>query len=212
VGAPGNVGVYKNEQFATIMRMNPDGSDLEIFAAGVRDSVGFAWDPQTAELWFTDNGRDWLGNHLPPDELNHAPTAGLNFGFPYVFGQNVPDPDYFSRAPAGAKFEPAALDLEAHVAPLGLRFYTGTMFPASYRGQIFVAEHGSWNSTTPVGYRVVLIRMANGRAVSQEVFAQGWLQARSAWGRPVDVLVMPDGALLVSDDRAGTVYRISYGG
>lgn len=210
VGAPGNIGEWDDERFATILRMNADGTGLEIFARGVRDTVGFDWDPATGELWFTDNGRDWLGDDLPPDELNHAPSAGLHFGFPYRFGQDRLDPEFGPRLPAGLQTVTAALDLPAHVAPLGMRFYTGTMFPQQYLGQVFIAEHGSWNRSTPDGYRIILVRMQGGRAVSWEVFAEGWLQARSAWGRPVDVIVMPDGALLVSDDRAGAVYRISY--
>ena len=211
VGAPSNVGEYQDERFATMMRMNPDGSDLEVFARGIRNTVGFDWDPATGELWFTDNGRDWLGDDLPPDELDHAASPGLHFGFPYRFGQNQPDPEYGKRIPAGLSTIPAAFDLPAHVAPLGMRFYNGTMFPEQYRGDVFIAEHGSWNRTTPIGYRISLVRMVAGQAVSYEVFAQGWLDARSAWGRPVDVMVMPDGSLLVSDDRGDAVYRISYG-
>jgi glucose/arabinose dehydrogenase len=210
VGAAGNVGEWPDERFATIMRMNADGSGLEIFARGVRNTVGFDWDPATGDLWFTDNGRDWLGDDLPPDELNHAAAAGLHFGFPYRFGQNQSDPDFGPRLPAGLQTVPAALDLPAHVAALGMRFYDGSMFPEEYRAQVFIAEHGSWNRSTPDGYRVIVVHMKDGRAVSSEVFAEGWLQARSAWGRPVDVMVMLDGALLVSDDRAGAVYRISY--
>ena len=211
VGAASNVGVYEDERFATMMRMNPDGSGLEIFARGIRNTVGFDWDPETGELWFTDNGRDWLGDDIPPDELNHAPLPGLHFGFPYRFGQNQPDPEYGDKIPAGLVTVPAALDLPAHAASLGMRFYNGGMFPEQYQGNVFIAEHGSWNRTTPIGYRISLVRMEAGRAVSYEVFAQGWLEARSAWGRPVDVLVMPDGSLLVSDDRGDAVYRISYG-
>ena len=191
------------------MQMNPDGSNLQVFAAGIRNSVGFDWDPVTGELWFTDNGRDWLGDDLPPDELNHAPRAGLNFGYPYYYGDNVPDPE-FKQHPDPANLVIPARKLGAHVAALGMKFYTGKMFPAEYRNQIFIAEHGSWNRTSQVGYRISLVRLQDGRAISYEPFATGWLQSIATWGRPVDVLVMPDGALLVSDDRANQVYRISY--
>lgn len=208
-GAPCNICASQDERFATIMRMNTDGSGLEIFARGVRNTVGFDWDPGKHELWFTDNGRDWLGDDAPPDELNHAARQGQHFGYPYYYGDNIADPE-FKEHPDAAVFTPPAQKLGAHAAALGMRFYTGKMFPAEYQNQIFIAEHGSWNRTSPTGYRITLVRLQDGRPVSYEVFAQGWLQDIDAWGRPVDVLVMPDGALLVSDDRANAVYRISY--
>ncbi len=211
VGAPCNVCERDDERYASLMRMNADGTDLEVFASGIRNTVGFDWDPKTGELWFTDNGRDWLGDDKPPDELNRAPEAGLHFGFPYVHGKAIPDPKY-GRKGFPARFTPPARELGPHVAALGMRFYTGDMFPPAYRGQIFIAEHGSWNRTTPVGYRITLVKVEGDKAVSYEVFAEGWLQGRKAWARPVDVLVMPDGALVVSDDKAGAVYRISYEG
>jgi glucose/arabinose dehydrogenase len=211
VGAPCNACVPPSPDYAALHRMNPDGSGLELYASGIRNTVGFDWDPVTGELWFTDNGRDFLGENLPPDELNIAPGPGLNFGFPHCYGKNVPDPDL---NPGGSctGYVPAALPLPAHVASLGMRFYTGDMFPDDYKNQVFIAEHGSWNRVVPTGYRVSLVRRENGIPVSYEIFAEGWLQGRSAWGRPVDVLVMPDGALLVSDDQAGAVYRITYTG
>jgi len=209
VGAPCNVCENADERFATIMRMNPDGSDLEVFARGVRNSVGRDWHPSTGELWFTDNGRDLLGDDRPPDELNRAPQAGLHFGFPYCHGGDIPDPQY-GRERLCSEFTPPARRLGPHVAAIGMRFYTGTMFPEEYRNQVMIAEHGSWNRSVPIGYRVTLVRLEGNRAVSYEPFAEGWLQGREAWGRPADVLVMPDGALLVSDNRAGAVYRISY--
>jgi glucose/arabinose dehydrogenase len=210
VGAPCNVCESADERFASILRMRADGSGLELFASGVRNSVGFDWHPSTRELWFTDNGRDWLGDDLPPDELNRAPKGGLHFGFPYRHGANLPDPDLARRAPA-REFAPPARELGAHVAALGMRFYTGTMFPPAYRGQVFIAEHGSWNRSRPIGYRLSVVTLDGDRAVSYETFADGWLQGGTAWGRPVDVLVAPDGALLVSDDRAGAIYRITWG-
>jgi glucose/arabinose dehydrogenase len=209
VGAPCNVCEREDPRYASIMRMNRDGSALEVFASGVRNTVGFDWRPATRELWFTDNGRDWLGDDAPPDELNRAPAPNLHFGFPYIHGADIPDPEYGRKGkPAG--FTPPALELGPHVAALGMRFYAGEMFPESYRGNIFIAEHGSWNRKAPVGYRVTRVRLAGDEPRSYEVFAEGWRADGGAWGRPVDVLVMPDGALLVSDDKAGALYRISY--
>ncbi|HBA71623.1 MAG: sorbosone dehydrogenase [Geobacteraceae bacterium GWC2_55_20] len=209
VGAPCNVCEEKDPRFASIMRMLPDGSKLEIFAGGVRNTVGFDWHPQTGELWFTDNGRDWLGDNQPPDELNRAPTAGLHFGFPYRHGRDISDPEFGKRGRNRDLVAPE-MELGPHVASLGMRFYSGSMFPQEYRNQIFIAEHGSWNRSTPDGYRITLVRLKNSRAVSYETFASGWLRDGAARGRPVDVQVMPDGSLLVSDDKAGAIYRISY--
>jgi glucose/arabinose dehydrogenase len=211
VGAPCNVCKPDDERFATIMRMNPDGSRVEVFAHGVRNSVGFDWHPETGELWFTDNGRDRLGDDRPPDELNHAPRAGLHFGFPYCHGGDIPDPDYGTER-ACKEFMPPAQRLGPHVASIGMRFYTGSSFPEQYRNGIFIAEHGSWNRSEKIGYRVTFVELDGGEAIGYEPFAQGWLQGEDAWGRPSDLLVMPDGSLLVSDDRVGAVYRISYGG
>lgn len=208
VGAPCNV-CESDPRFATIMRMKPNGDGLEIFASGVRNTVGFDWHPDTKELWFTDNGRDWMGDNMPPDELNCAPRAGLHFGFPYCHGKNIKDPKY-SAGKSCDIFTPPAMELGPHVAPLGMRFYTGSMFPEEYRNQILIAEHGSWNRSVPIGYRITLVRLKGNNAVKYDTFADGWLQGGNTWGRPVDLLVMPDGAVLVSDDRANAVYRISY--
>ncbi|WP_298435418.1 sorbosone dehydrogenase family protein [Geobacter sp.] len=209
VGAPCNVCEEKDPRFATIMRMDPDGSHLEIFARGVRNTVGFDWHPRTGELWFTDNGRDWMGDDLPPDELNRAPRAGLHFGFPFWHGRDIPDPTYGKKRPR-SDFVPPEMELGPHVAALGMRFYTGTMFPGGYRNQIFIAEHGSWNRSVRIGYRITLVRLKGDRAVSYETFAEGWLRDGTVRGRPVDLQVMPDGSMLVSDDKAGAIYRISY--
>ena len=210
IGAPCNVCEPK-EGYGVIQRLDAAaGAKRETFARGVRNSVGFDWDPRTRELWFTDNGRDMLGNDVPADELDHAPKAGMNFGFPYCHAGDVPDPQFGKKQSCGA-FTPPAQKLGAHVASLGMRFYTGDTFPQQYRGAIFIAEHGSWNRTPKSGYRVSVVTLgADGKVQRYEPFAEGWLQGDSASGRPVDVIVAPDGALLVSDDSAGAVYRIDY--
>ena len=217
VGGPCNVCDRADEdpRYASITRMNPDGSDLEVFASGIRNSVGFDWHPATSELWFTSNGRDGLGDETPPDVLNLADRQGLHFGFPYCHAGDIPDPQFGEARPC-TDFVPPALGLGPHVAALGMRFYTGDMFPERYRNQIFIAEHGSWNRSPEAGhtgYRLMVVHLDGDRPVEYEVFADGWLQDdNTAWGRPVDVLVMPDGALLLADDGAGVIYRISYSG
>jgi len=208
VGAPCNI-CEPEDPYASILRMKPDGSSLEIFARGVRNTVGFDWNPENGELWFTDNGRDWLGDDMPPDELNRATGPGMHFGYPYFHGGDIRDPEYGEGRSPGDYMYPE-MRLGPHVASLGMRFYDGDMFPDEYRGNIFIAEHGSWNRSVPIGYRVTLVRLDGGKAVSYEVFAEGWKEKMNGWGRPVDVLVMPDGSLLVSDDRKGVIYRISY--
>ena len=218
VGAPGNIvnreieenGKPAEPRYATIERVNLDGTGLETFARGVRNSVGITWHPETKEMWFTDNGRDMLGDDRPPCELNRAAVPGLHFGYPYCHGGDLADPQYGAARPC-SEFEAPAKKLGAHVAPLGLKFYTGDMFPATYKGSILIAEHGSWNRSIPVGYRIMQVKLdASGKATTYEPFIEGWLQRGKAWGRPVDVLVMPDGALLISDDSAGVIYRVSY--
>jgi glucose/arabinose dehydrogenase len=210
VGAPCNI-CEPDSRHGLISRVRPDGSGYEVFARGVRNSVGFDWDPRTRDLWFTDNGRDELGDDLPSDELNHAPKPEMHFGYPYCHQGDTADPE-FGRKRACSEFSPPAVKLGSHVAALGMRFYTGTQFPAEYRNNIFIAEHGSWNRSKKIGYRIARVVVEGGRVVNHEVFAEGWLQGESAWGRPVDVEVMPDGSLLVSDDRAGAIYRIAYRG
>lgn len=208
VGAPCNI-CDPDRPYASILRFSPTGDRWEIFASGVRNTVGFDWHPETRDLWFTDNGRDLLGDNLPPDELNHAPRKGMHFGYPYCHGKTIPDPEFGAGRDCG-KYTPPAMELGPHVASLGMRFYTGAMFPSEYRNQIFIAEHGSWNRTVPIGYRVSLVRLKGGRAISYESFAKGWLQDGRGWGRPVDIQQMPDGSILVSDDRLGAIYRIHY--
>ena len=214
VGAPCNVcdNEESDPRFASILSMQPDGSDIQVYARGIRNSVGFAWHPETQELWFTNNGRDRLGDSQPSDTLNHAPESGLHFGFPFCHQGNIQDPDFNARS--CDEFRPPAKKLGPHVASLGMRFYTGDMFPSMYHHQIFIAEHGSWNRTPEAGhtgYRLTVATLNGNRVTGYEVFAEGWLDASNeAWGRPVDVQVMPDGALLVSDDQVGAIYRIFY--
>ncbi len=212
VGAPCNIcdAHKQNPKYNTIMRMDADGSNLEMYATGIRNTVGFTWHPTTKELWFTDNGRDMMGDDIPADELNHAPQQGMDFGYPYCHAGDVKDPIYGNEHPCGDFVAPVQ-KLGPHVAALGLKFYTGNMFPPEYKNQIFIAEHGSWNRTVPIGYRITLVKLdANGKALSYEVFADGWHDGNDSWGRPVDVLELPDGSLLVSDDKNDAVYRISY--
>jgi glucose/arabinose dehydrogenase len=211
IGAPCNICAVTDS--GIIARMNPDGSDLETYAQGIRNSVGFDWHPVTGKLWFTDNNRDMLGDDTPPGELNQAEEAGLHFGFPFCHGTNVvePEPELAALGSCAASMAPAQ-ELGPHVAPLGMAFYTGIMFPQAYSNQVFIAEHGSWNRNEKIGYRVSLVQLdeAGTKAVSYEPFAEGWLHDGKVNGRPVDVLVAPDGSLLVSEDKHGAIYRISY--
>jgi len=208
VGAPCNI--CNEPGFSQIRRIFADGSGDIVYAGGVRNSVGLAFHPETGELWFTDNGRDRMGDDLPADELNHAPRAGMDFGYPWCHQGDTLDPE-FGKDKSCADYTPPALLLDPHVAALGLMFYTGRMFPAGYHNQLFIAQHGSWNRSEKVGCNVVLVRFdEQGNALGQELFASGWLQGDNCWGRPNDVIQMPDGSLLVSDDKAGAIYRISY--
>lgn len=213
VGAPCNICDPEEPIYASITRMNADGSDMEVFASGIRNTVGFTWHPETKALWFTDNGRDMMGDDIPPCEFNTAPTAGMHFGYPYCHGGTIKDPEFGDKKPC-ADFTQPVQNLNAHVAPLGVKFYTGSMFPAEYKNQAFIAEHGSWNRTKKSGHLVSLVKLEDGKAVGYETFAEGWLNhdTQEAWGRPVDVLVLQDGSMLVSDDKGGMIYRISYSG
>lgn len=213
VGAPCNVcdKSTTDERYASITRMNPDGSDFEVYAHGIRNTVGFAWHPLTHDLWFTDNGRDNLGDDVPNDELNKADKKDMHFGFPYCHAGDVPDPEY-GKGHACINYTPPVQKLAPHAAALGMKFYTGNMFPAKYRNQVFIAEHGSWNRTVPIGYRITLVKLDGNNAISYEPFAEGWLKEGVAWGRPVDILQLPDGSLLVSDDYSDRIYRITYKG
>lgn len=210
VGAPCNICDVSGIE-GTIVRMNPDGSGFGIFARGIRNSVGIDFQPKTGVAFFTDNGGDNMGDDVPPDELNRAPRPGLDFGFPYYAGGHAVSPAYVHRkAPPDARFPVIAFG--AHVAALGVHFYRGAMFPAAYRNDAFVAQHGSWNRSVPDGYRLMRIRFDDsGKALRAEPFAEGFLRRNGdVWGRPVDVKTLPDGSLLVSDDLGGAIYRITY--
>ena len=210
VGAPCNICDPK-PPYASITRINADGTGFEIFARGIRNTVGFDWNPQSKQIWFTDNGRDNMGDNIPNDELNTAPKAGMHFGYPYCHQGNIPDEEYGKGKNCSDYTAPVKL-LGPHVASLGMRFNTGKLFPAEYKNAIFIAEHGSWNRSIPIGYRVAVVKMdANGNAKDPEVFAEGWLQnVRDVSGRPVDVQFLNDGSMLVSDDYSGVIYRIVY--
>jgi glucose/arabinose dehydrogenase len=219
VGAPCNICERDENRYYNIQKIKPDGTGQAVVAKGIRNSVGFDWNPVDGSLWFTDNGRDMLGDDVPSDELNHVPektSAILNFGFPYCHQGDIADPEFGSKHPCSQFTLPSA-KLGAHVAALGMRFYTppasaNEMFPTEFRNGIFIAEHGSWNRSKKSGYRVVHVVLdASNQVVRQDVFAEGWLlRDESVWGRPVDVLPLPDGSMLVSDDLAGAIYRIRY--
>ena len=211
VGAPCNV-CPRTDGFATIERMNADGSGREVVARGVRNSVGFTWHPGSRELWFTDNGRDMLGDDVPDDELNRLRKVGDDFGFPYCHAGSVADPEH-GKSGTCKQAIPPVQKLGAHVAALGLEFYVADAFPAEYRGDLFIAQHGSWNRSVPIGYRIMRVKLEGNRAVAYEPFATGWLGADGRpTGRPVDLVVLDDGSMLVSDDYAGAIYRISFRG
>ena len=210
LGAPCNI-CDLEANTGKIIRMNADGSDVEVVADGVRNSVGFDWHPVTGDLWFTDNGADGMGDDTPPDELNRVTTVGEHFGFPYFGGKDTKLAGYEDKEPMG-DVTPAVIEFQAHSANLGIEFYNGGMFPAEYENDAFVAQHGSWNRTEPVGYRIMRIKFDDdGNAIDKEVFADGWLEDGAAVGRVTDIEELPDGSLLVSDDFANVVYRISYG-
>jgi glucose/arabinose dehydrogenase len=211
VGAPCNIcdDNEKDPRFSSMMRMNADGSELEVYSHGIRNTVGFTWHPQTNELWFTDNGRDMLGDDLPPDELNIATKKDENFGYPYCHAGVIPDPE-FNKGKKCSDFKAPAAKLTPHGAALGIKFNTGSMFPNQYRNQVFIAEHGSWNRSKPIGYRVMMATVEGNNVTGYKPFIEGWLNNGEAWGRPVDVLFLKDGSMLISDDHANAIYRVTY--
>lgn len=213
VGAPCNIcdSAQVDKRYASITRMDADGSNREIVAHGIRNTVGFTWHPDTGQLWFTDNNRDMMGDDLPPGELNRITEMGQHFGYPFCHAGTIPDPEFGSQRPC-SDFVPPVQQLGPHVAALGIKFDTGSMFPAEYKGHAFLAEHGSWNRSKKIGYRITLVKLDGNEAVSYEPFIDGWLddESQEAFGRPVDLLFMEDGSLLISDDEGNAIYRVTY--
>ena len=213
VGAPCNIcdSTVADPRYATITRMNADGSDREIYAHGVRNTVGFTWHPETKEMWFTDNGRDMMGDDIPPCELNRITEQGQHFGYPFCHGGIVMDPEFGDQRPC-EDFIPPVQAMGAHTAPLGVKFYTGDMFPEKYKNQAFIAEHGSWNRSKKVGYKISLVELEDNKAVSYTTFLEGWLDhdSQDQFGRPVDILFLEDGSMLISDDYGDAIYRVTY--
>ncbi|MYB37430.1 MAG: sorbosone dehydrogenase family protein [Gammaproteobacteria bacterium] len=208
VGAPCNICESADARFASILRMHPDTGETTVYAAGVRNSVGMAWHPETGELWFSDNGRDWLGDDLPPEEINRVQKPGAHYGYPYIHGDDIADPEF------GAGHDPAdyvvpEVAIQAHSAALGIAFYTGDQFPTEWRGALFIAEHGSWNRSSKVGYRVSVVRF-DGATPRYAPFLDVWLEDEKATARPNDVLVARDGTLLISDDLGGRIFRVTH--
>ena len=213
VGAPCNICESRDEIYSTITRMDLDGSNREIYARGVRNTVGFTWNKETGEMWFTDNGRDMLGDNYPPCELNKVTKPDQHYGYPYCHGGDISDPEFGSKYSCEDFIKPMQ-NLGPHVAPLGLKFYDGDMFPEEYKGDIFIAEHGSWNRTKKIGYRITRVKIKDNKSVGYEPFISGWLEKdiNDAWGRPVDVVILEDGSMLISDDYANVIYRVTYSG
>lgn len=212
-GSPCNICEPPTKEYGQIRRYNPDGSGKEVIATGIRNSVGFDWHPKTKELWFTDHGRDWMGDDGPQDELNRIAKPGAFYGFPYCHAQGVPDADIKKANPCKGVTLPVAL-MGAHAANMGVKFYTGSMFPAEYQNTMFIARKGSWNRTKPSGFDVVNVRpSADGKSVKVTRFMTGFQESADSykfWGRPAYIAQMPDGALLVSDEQVGAIYRVSY--
>lgn len=210
IGAPCNI-CDPGEPYAAIHRLDMDSRELISIARGVRNTVGFDWHPQTDQLWFTDNGRDHMGDDLPPCEINVLTEEGQHFGYPYLHGSGVADPEYAADQPGDLQISLPARDLGAHVAPLGLHFYQGQMFPQEYRNRILVAEHGSWNRSDKIGYRIMIGQIEGEEVVDYRPFIDGWLLPGNLnWGRPVAFEGLADGSVLISDDYAGVIYRLSY--
>ncbi|WP_106146517.1 PQQ-dependent sugar dehydrogenase [Flagellimonas meridianipacifica] len=213
VGAPCNIcdSTVSDQRYASITRMDPDGSNREIYAHGVRNTVGFTWHPETQEMWFTDNGRDMMGDDIPPCELNRITEQGQHFGYPFCHGGTIKDPEFGDQRPC-EDFVPPVQAMGAHTAPLGVKFYTGEMFPKKYKNQAFIAEHGSWNRSKKVGYKISLVELEDNKAVSYTTFLEGWLdhESQEQFGRPVDILFLEDGSMLISDDYGDAIYRVTY--
>jgi glucose/arabinose dehydrogenase len=208
IGAPCNY-CMPPETHANISRINPDGTGFEYFARGIRNSVGFDWHPVTKELYFSMHARDWLGDDVPSDGFYHAARKGIHFGYPYCHQGDIVDPQ-FGKGHSCSEFGAPLIKTGPHVAGNGVRFYTGSMFPSEYKNRVFLAQRGSWNRTKKTGYRVMMVTLQATDVPKYEVFAEGWLQGEQIWGRPNYLTEMKDGSLLLSDDYAGAIYRISY--
>lgn len=215
VGAPCNIcdSTVTDPRFSTITRMDADGNNREIYAKGVRNSVGFTWHPESKEMYFTDNGRDMLGDDIPPCELNRVTEPGQHFGYPFCHGGVIKDPEFGAQRPC-ADFVAPVQALGAHVAPLGVKFYRGNMFPEKYKEYAFISEHGSWNRTKKVGYKIALVQLEDGKSVGYDTFLEGWLdeESQERFGRPVDILFLEDGSMLISDDFGDAIYRVTFDG
>jgi len=215
IGAPCNICNHEDDNplFATLTKMDVDGSEHEIVAKGIRNTVGFTWHPETGNIWFTDNGRDWMGDDIPPCELNEITGTDQHFGYPYLHGNDVWDPEFGEAGKAmETDFKTPVQELGAHVAPLGVMFYTGGMFPTAYKNRALIAEHGSWNRSEKVGYRISQVKFdEDGNPTSYDPFITGWLQGEEdIKGRPVSLLQLKDGSVLISDDNSGKIYRVTY--
>lgn len=208
VGAPCNICLSEDPRFASILRMDPNTGETTVYANGVRNSVGMAWHPRSGELWFSDNGRDMLGDDVPPEEINRVTTPGAHYGYPHIHGAAIPDPR-FGDGHDPADYVAPEFEIQAHAAALGMAFYTGAMFPPEYAGALFIAEHGSWNRSAKVGYRVSVLRFEES-GFEYAPFVDVWLDGQKSTGRPNDVLVAADGSLLISDDQRGRIYRVAY--
>jgi glucose/arabinose dehydrogenase len=208
IGAPCNICIPPDTH-ANISRINADGSGFEYWAHGVRNSVGFDWHPTTKELYFATHARDWLGEEVPSDRLDVAPKKGLHFGYPYCHQGDIPDPE-FGKGRSCSEFAPPLVKTGPHIAGNGVMFYTGSMFPPEYRNRIFLAQRGAWNKTQKIGFRLAMVTLRTGDVPRYESFAEGWLENNQPWGRPNYTLQMKDGSILLSDDYAGAIYRISY--
>lgn len=208
IGAPCNV-CSVEDPFAAIARLNLDGTGFEVVQRGIRNTVGFDWNPSDGSLWFTDNGRDQMGDDTPPDELNRSTGTPGYFGFPFCHGNGITDPQFNKGENCAIHTSPKAV-LGPHVAALGFRFYRGSQFPDEYKSKVIIAEHGSWNRSVPIGYRLMTVDIQGEKAENYKEFVTGWLEGEEAKGRPVDVLELKDGSILVSDDLQGAVYRITY--
>lgn len=212
VGAPCNICESEDPIFNTITRLNVENKEMEIMHSGIRNTVGFSWHPETQDLWFSDNGRDMMGDDMPGCELNYANKNEMHFGYPYCHQGDTIDPKLGEGKSCDDYTAPAQI-LGPHTAPLGIEFYKKGMFPESYSNAVFIAEHGSWNRSKKIGYRITMVRIdENNNSLGYETFIDGWLDESNddVWGRPVDLEWLPDGSLLISDDFANLIYRVTY--